>query len=233
MAATVTKKQPFSFVAFPDFVATWPLIAVGLILCFLHWLAPANVTERVMGTTWLGFLIFTLLALGLDFDVRRGFILFFIGAIIVLILALVGQMKQIPIFSSILKFLKLHSFGMDLDAMLGVNIALLFAWSVVVGFCWLNHRWVVSQGRMERRVFGYKAEEQVITPPYAITYKIPDLMDSLLTFGGGFLVIRKDGKTKRRIGIVFGVRELSKRVNRYQAMPTEEQPEPDDSPDDE
>jgi hypothetical protein len=57
-------------------------------------------------------------------------------------------------------------------------------------------------------------------------------MDSLLTFGGGFLVIRKDGKTKRRIGIVFGVRELSKRVNRYQAMPTEEQPEPDGGEDD-
>jgi len=218
--STQAQPQPFSFIEYPKFVETWVLIVVGFVLCFLHWAFPAEITERNVGIVWLSVLVFTMVAMGLDFDVTGGTILFLIVSFLFTFFLLIAKQYSVPVFHGIAKSIGLIDFSMKSHVVMTISLVLGFVWILMWCWCHINHKWVVRPGKLERHVFGRATEEVVISPERRVNYDIPDLMDSMLTFGGGFLVTQLDesGHTKR-IGIVFKVRKLDNRIDQFERLP--------------
>lgn len=223
------QREPFMFIQFRKPFVLWPIIVVGLLLGILHWIMPTVVTDQVMGDIWLPVLVLVTFAAVEDFHFWQGMVVFIVVALVVAILTIIGMYFQLSILSWVFGLLRVVRFSITAEAVFTISVLYAIGLSIYGIDILIRRRWIVAQGIMFRPVLGYRAEEMIITPPYAVTYEIPDIMDGVIMWPLGFrglagdLIITRDNVEIRRIHLVLNAKEVARRIQPFQSVPTEEQ----------
>ncbi|MBP9850777.1 MAG: hypothetical protein KBC47_03735 [Candidatus Peribacteraceae bacterium] len=223
------QREPFRYTQFRKPFVLWPIVVLGFVLGVLHWLMPTVVTDQAIGDIWLPALILVTFAAVEDFHFWQGMVVFIVVALVVAILTIVSMYFELSILRWAFSLLRIVRFSVTADAVVTISTLYAIGLSLYGIDILIRRRWIVAQGIMFRPVFGYRAEELIISPPYAVTYEIPDVMDGVIMSPLGFkglagdLIVTKDGKEIRRIHMVLGVKQLAFRIQPYQALATEEQ----------
>lgn len=209
--------QKIVFLEFPIFVLTWPLIVVGWIL----WILAPAIGDQMCGIIWITTLFIVLLAMGFDFDRFETAIIFLVTALIVVTMMLITSQWKIPIFHQIMEFIGVLKLNIHRDVMLALSCLLSIAYLLMIINAYLNHRWVVSPGKMERYEFWRKAEELSINQTLNVNLEFHDQLDRLLLFNGGHLRVKLTPTTSREIGLVWGdIEKLDAAIDVYEILVT-------------
>jgi hypothetical protein len=198
-----TRKRS-SFVTWPKFIVTWPLILAGFILPALHGIAPTIMTQHLMLEIWIVTLIFVSVAMGFDFPGLWSTIIALSATTAILLALFITAQYDIPILGFLLDRIRELNLSMSADAMMLISYlhALFFVLMIIV--CNLNHRWIGTLGKIERFKFLFRRTEEFdISQQRRVTYVIHDVLEYLLTFGGAHLIVKTGEDSHRDLGFVL------------------------------
>lgn len=209
----------FSFVAFPKFIVTWPIILMSFLLPALK---SMNVlSEQLMTECWVAALIFVVFTLGFDFTGLWMTIIFLVCAFIAVSMMLITVSYEVPIFETIRKIIDGLQFSISSDTLLGIGFVLGCAYLGMIIVCNLNHRWVVTSGKLEREKFLLRSKiEHEISPRRPVNYELLDVLEYILTLGGGHLKLKLDDHHEKFIGLVLFVKSVDDEIDKYENTPT-------------
>lgn len=219
------QEDRFTFMSFPKFVITWPVIVAGILLPILHGILPSLFTTEVVSGIWIVTTLFVIIALGFDFN---GFASMAIGLTIFtcfLLGMVINEVLHIPILHQLMEAIQHLAVNVSTATMHTFTFAFGLLYLIMIIICLLNNRWVVTTGTMERRMFPFRGTDEIgIDQNQKVSREIPDMMEWILTFGGGNLKV-KVGKTNedpdyRRIGIVFFVGYADEQIERFEITQT-------------
>ncbi|TSC79000.1 MAG: hypothetical protein G01um101425_846 [Candidatus Peregrinibacteria bacterium Gr01-1014_25] len=219
MPETVKPKK-IVFYDFPPFLCAWLIIVPGFLLAGLHYIAPQTVTENVIGAIWVTCVIALVTTNGIDIDARGTISLILvlvIGGLAAWILSIYG----VPVLSHIMRVIGGLNFKISAEAMLSVSSLLGFFYIVMLLNVWINHRWEVTPGFIQRSKWFWTKEEQIpIHGEHRITHEVGDLLEWVFCMGAGTLhVPHGSGRGKPLKLFVMGVKSLSESIQGFEALP--------------
>jgi len=211
--------QPgFSFIAYPKFVVAWPLILLSFLLPLLRGIGILS--EKIMTECWIAALVFVVLGLGLDFKSLWATIIFLIGTTVSAIAMVITVTYEVPIFETIRRIVNTMEFSISSDTMLCIGFLLGVPYLLMIIVCSLNNRWVVSVGKIERQKFLFRGNmEYELSMRRNVNYVIMDMLEYILTFGGGHLKVVSPNNEVEYIGLVFFIKWVDEELDKYEKTP--------------
>lgn len=214
--ASPTPLKPFSFVVYPKTMGWWLSVLCAVIL---YLLPTAWLTDKQVATIWVCVLFGNWLAVELDFDTWTMFTLLIGVLVLVLGVWILASEYHIHLMEPIQKLLKAIDLKISRDTILTFGILQLAILCCIWIYCQLCCRYVVLPGKIERRILGKMETQFQISAARPVTYVIDDVMDCVLFFGGGYLIVRDENNQPKKLGIVFGpVWSLDEKIDKYEVV---------------
>lgn len=209
--------KPFAFVTYPKTMGWWLSVLTAIVL---YLIPQSTLADKPMAGIWICVLFGNWLAVELDFDSWTMFTIFAVILSLVLGGWLLASEYHIHLLTPIQKLITAMDLKVSRDTVLTFGmlqlVILIFIWI----YCQCMCRYVVSAGRIERRIFGKMDVQYQISTARPVTYKIDDVMDCVLFFGGGYLIVKDDNNQPVRLGIVFGpIWSLDSQIDKYEVLP--------------
>ena len=204
-------REALTVASFPPIIYFWPtmvMLLVGGLLQSLGWTADTTVGWLVTGT-----LSFNLLVTVVDLDQKK-----FIISLLLVTLGCVGfwvaSDKEWALLGSFTVWLAdlEPTYSSDALFLLLASISFLF----VVGMMRprLNY-WRFEPNEFTHYVQPFGREQSIPRAGSTVTREVPDMLELLLLFGGGSLVVRREGQVVARIE---HVPFLGRRMQTLEAM---------------
>lgn len=215
-----SQPKPFTFVAFPKFICAWPLILAHFLLPILQKASGGFFTEQLMTEIWGVILIFVLMTLGFDFSGLWSTIIMLVTTLLIVVAMFITAKYEIPVLETLQRIVQAMQFSISGDTLwlLGFFLSLVYLGMMIV--CYLNHRWIVSNGKIERTKFLLRSQHELpINPSRPVNYHILDVMEYILTFGGGHLRVKTAEHGHEYIGLVLFVKSVDERIDFFEKMP--------------
>ncbi len=200
--------------SFPEIIFFWPTIVV----CFLSAFLQGTGIFSPVAAGWMLtiVLVFNFIVLVQDFDQKQFFILVLVTLALLLGIWIVS-LYGFSFFKSIANWLASFQPSLSTDAYLlvGSFLLILFSWGVVSA--------VFDYWRIEQNEFVHFAQpigrDMSIARLGCTVYKeYPDIFETILTLGGGTLVIKRDNQV---LATIRNVPFLGRRMNAIEHMLSE------------
>lgn len=176
--------------SFPSIVYFWPTIAMFYlcgILQSLEWVAPGTLGWMAIGTFALNVLVIVQ-----DFD-QKKFIILMLVIVVGGLGAWIVDMKGFEILRNITNYLIDLSPTMSTSAFLlfGVTLTILFLWGMIRP---LFDYWRLEHNEFVHYIQPFGRDMSIPRAGSTVSKGIPDILEFILTLGGGSLIIRREGK---------------------------------------
>ncbi len=187
--------QAVRLASFPMILYFWPTLIAFLTCGFLQGLdwAPA----KTLGWVALATLCFNLVVLVTDFDQKKSLIMLLSLALLA-VLAWVSSLKDWGLVEGLNGWLGGLEITLSTHAYyLVAGLLVLFS---IVGL--INPRvdyWRFEPNEFVHYIQPFGRDQSVPRQGSTVTREVPDILEYLLSFGGGTLVIRRDGEAVARI----------------------------------
>jgi hypothetical protein len=189
------ERSAIPLASFPMIIYFWPcmltFLVCGLVQTF------GSETSTALGWAATSVLAFNLMVIVTDLDQKK-----FIIAVLVLALGGLGAwittLKDIDIVSNVMGWLG------SLDVYYSTHVYFLIFFLLWFFFClgMLQPRfnyWRLEPNEFVHYIQPWGRDQSVPRLGSTVTREVPDVLELLLTFGGGTLVIRRDGQVVARI----------------------------------
>lgn len=184
------EREAIHVASFPAIMYFWPTIAMFFVCGLLQsweWVAPGTLGWMAIGTFALNVLVIVQ-----DFDQKK----FVILILFLVALGLGAWIVNIKGYVFLQKFL---SFLYDLQPTLSTSAYLLFGFMMAILFFWGMLRPLFDYWRLEHNEFVHYIQPfgrdlSIPRSGSTVSKGIPDILEFILTFGGGSLIIRREGE---------------------------------------
>lgn len=187
-------KRAIPVASFPMIIYFWPSMIVFLICGILQ---SANVSPDLLGPWATGALAFNLLIIVTDLS-QKKFIIAVLAVVVVVLLSYISQLEDLGFVTRVGSWLG----GLQLFYSTHVYF-------LVSGFLWLFfvfgliqprfNYWLIEPNEFTHYVQPFGRDQSIPRQGSTVTREVPDVLELMLTFGGGTLVIRRDNQVIARI----------------------------------
>jgi len=191
------EKQAVPVASFPMIIYFWPTLVVFMICGILQAIAKEPQPLTALGWWATGALAFNLLVIVTDLT-QKKFLIAILFLTVVGLLLYISKEKDYGFVSSLGKWVGRWELGYTTDT-----------YFVVSGFLWvfmilglLQARldyWRLEPNEFTHYIQPWGRDQSIPRLGSTVTREIPDVLEMLLTFGGGSLVIRRESEVVARI----------------------------------
>ena len=176
--------------SFPEIVFFWPTILISFFCAFLQ--AVGAVDPVSAGWLFTVVALFNFLVLVQDFD-QKQFIIVCLAFLAFLLLMWIANLYGIAFFKSIASWIAGFRPVMSTDfyVLSAVSLTVFFVWGAISP---MFSYWMISQNEFVHFTQPIGRDTSIARIGCTISKEIPDVLECLLTFGGGTLVIKKDNQ---------------------------------------
>jgi len=181
--------------SFPMIIYFWPTMIAFLVLGFLQ--GVTDLAPPTLGLIATGILALNLLVIVTDLDQKK----FLIVLLVVLLLALAGwvsSLKGMGLVGGIGHWLGALDVTYSTQAYLAIS-TLLWLFFVIGLVQPRFDYWRLEANEFVHYIQPWGRDQSVPRIGSTVTREVPDVLELLLTFGGGTLVIRREGQVVARI----------------------------------
>jgi hypothetical protein len=188
--STNANREAILVASFPAIVYFWPAICTFL-LCGV--LQKIGVFEPgTIGWLAIGMFAFNILVIVQDFD-QKKFVILILAIVAMLLSAWIIDMKGMTFLRNIFGFL------IDLNPTMSTSAYMLFGGTLLILFSWGMLRPLFDYWRLEHNEFVHYIQpfgRDMSIPRMGSTVSkgVPDILEFILTIGGGSLIIRREGE---------------------------------------
>ncbi|MDF1797979.1 MAG: hypothetical protein P1V81_02295 [Planctomycetota bacterium] len=180
--------------SFPMIVYFWPSLLVFLACGVLQ---ATGVSETALGWAATSSLVFNLLVIVTDLS-QKKFVIATLAVVVVGLLLYIGNQKEMGFVASLGSWIA----GLELTYSTHVYF-------VLTGFFWvfmaiglmhprLNY-WRFEHNEFTHYIQPWGRDQSIPRQGSTVSREIPDVLELMLTFGGGSLVVRREGQVVARI----------------------------------
>ena len=188
-------KEAIPVASFPMIIYFWPTMVVFLLCGLLQGLT--RMPEATLGLIATAVWAFNLLVIVTDLD-QKKFIIAVLLVVLVVVLGWVANLKEWAILSSVTSWLRgLNlSYGTQTYFMIGSVVAVLF----VIGLAQPRFNyWRFEANEFVHYIQPWGRDQSIPRQGSTVTREVPDMLELILTFGGGTLVVRREGQVVARV----------------------------------
>lgn len=188
-------KEAIPVASFPMIIYFWPTLLAFLLCGILQ--SSGAASPGTLGWVATGSLAFNLLVIVTDLD-QKKFLITILGAVVLGLGAWISAMKGWPVVGAIggwIGALEL-SFSNDVLWVISGFLGVFF----VVGLIQPRFNyWKIEPNEFVHYIQPWGRDQSIPRQGSTVTREVPDVLELLLTFGGGTLVIRRDNQVVARI----------------------------------
>jgi hypothetical protein len=205
--------------SFPKIIYFWPTMLAFFICGILQLLAGDSGTEEALSKsytiTWWGITILSLnlLIIVQDFD-QKKFIILLLALIVLGLGSWVLDLKGIPVIGSVAGWLKglKPVFSADAFFLMGGILVVFTVWGLIRP---MFDYWRLEPNEFVHYIQPFGRDMSIPRMGHTVNKEIPDILEFILTLGGGTLVIRSGDREAARIpDIPF----LGRRMDKIERM---------------
>jgi len=188
-------KEAIPVASFPMIIYFWPSLLAFLLCGILQSLGWAS--EGTLGWVATCSLAFNLLVIVTDLD-QKKFMITILGVVVLGLGAWISNMKGLPVVGALYAWiggLELHYSNDVLWVISGFLGLFLFVGLIQPRF----NYWRMEPNEFVHYVQPWGRDQSIPRQGSTVTREVPDVLELLLTFGGGTLVIRRDNQVVARI----------------------------------
>jgi hypothetical protein len=190
-----TPRHAIYMASFPKIIYLWPTILTFLICGTLQ--AAAAVPEGTLG--WIALLVFGLniLVIVQDFD-QKKFLILILAIVVIALLVWIVNMKGMQFLKNWTRAVVGLAPALSTSAyfIFGVMLSLLFLWGLLHP---LFNYWRFEHNEFVHFIQPFGRADSIPRAGTTVTKDIPDMLEYILTLGGGSLVIIREGQERARI----------------------------------
>lgn len=181
--------------SFPMIVYFWPTMLAFLVCGLVQW--ATKVPEPTIGWIAYSALAFNMIVIVTDLD-QKKFVICLLAVVVLGLLGVVSNMKDFGIASSIAGFLGgiQPIFGTSAYFLVGLTLLSFFFFGMLQP---LFNYWRFEPNEFTHYIQPFGRDQSVPRQNSTVTREVPDVLELLLTFGGGTLAIRREGDVVARI----------------------------------
>lgn len=202
----------YTFYVFPLYVLTWLLIISGFLIAPLNWLMPSIVTEEDIFYAFWGVNLFTLIAMGMNFDRTVSLVLLLIAMLIGVLSLYLGSRFNIPIFGPLFRFIHATHPRMSSGAVFLASLSTGIGYLYMIATLPLSNKFVAKGEVLQRKQFRGEDISYKFTGAFAPQKKIVDMAEYALVKGGYLELTRVDG-IRETVGLIIKVEEKQDALN--------------------
>ena len=206
--------EPIYVAGFPEIILLWPTMAVMLLCAFLQ--GVVNVSPSFLGWAAVAVLFFNLLVFVQEFDQKR-FLIVVLALISFFLLVWIVNLYGFSFIKDLARWILGFSpqFSTDAYLMLGLALLVLLCWGLIVP---LFDYWKLEQNEFVHFTQPIGKDLSIARAGCSVAKEIPDVIECVLTGGGGDLTFRRDNQT---LATVRNVPFLGRRMDAIDHMLSE------------
>ena len=188
-------KEAIPVASFPMIIYFWPSLLAFLFCGILQ--SAGWAPEGTLGWVATCTLAFNLLVIVTDLD-QKKFMITVLGVVVLGLGAWISNMKGLPVVGAVYAWiggLELHYSSDVLWVISGFLGFFLFVGLIQPRF----NYWRMEPNEFVHYVQPWGRDQSIPRQGSTVTREVPDVLELLLTFGGGTLVIRRDNQVVARI----------------------------------
>lgn len=196
-------KDAVPVASFPMIIYFWPSLVAFLVCGFVQWLGGGPIGENgeIIGSTlgwWAtGALAFNLMIIVTDLDQKKFMIL-----MLLLLLAglglYVGRLKGWAVIGTVGHLIADLHIYYSTAAYFAVGLFLLLFFCIGIAQPRLNY-WRIEPNEFVHYIQPWGRDQSIPRQGSTVTREVPDVLELILTFGGGTIAIKREGQIVARI----------------------------------
>ena len=188
-------KESIPIASFPMIIYFWPTILAMLFCGVLQGLL--GVAPTSMGWVGIGFLCFNLMVIVTDLD-QKKFVITLLAVVTAILLLWITNLKDMGVVSWLGGWIGGLEVSMSTDAYF-VVFTVLFLFFVVGMLQPRFNYWKLEPNEFVHYIQPWGRDQSIPRQGSTVSREVPDMFELILTFGGGTLVIRREGQVVARI----------------------------------
>lgn len=181
--------------SFPMIIYFWPTLFAYILCGLLQWATRIN--PSFLGLVATGFWAFNLMVIVTDLD-QKKFLIAMLLTVLTIVLAWVSTLKEMSVVSGIGTWIS------ELDIVYSTQ-AYFFLAGILMVFLFIGllqprfNYWRFEPNEFVHYIQPWGRDQSVPRQGSTVTREVPDVFELILTFGGGSLVVRREGQVVARI----------------------------------
>lgn len=190
-------KDAVPVASFPMIIYFWPSLVAFLTCGIIQMFGETGVQSATLGWWATGALAFNLMIIVTDLDQKKFIIL-------VLLLGMVGlgvyigRLKGWAVLGDVGHWIANRQITYSTDAYMAIGLVLLFFFALGMSQPRLNY-WRLEPNEFVHYIQPWGRDQSIPRLGSTVSREVPDVLELILTFGGGSLVIKREGQVVARI----------------------------------
>lgn len=181
--------------SFPMIIYFWPSL-LAMLLCGMAQ-GLTGITPNAIGWVGVGFLSFNLMVIVTDLD-QKKFLITLLTLLALGLLLWITNLKEMGVVSGLSGWLSGLEVSLSTDAYFVLFTVLLFFFVIGMIQPRFNY-WRLEPNEFVHYIEPWGRDQSIPRSGSTVAREVPDMLELLLTFGGGTLVIRREGQVVARI----------------------------------
>ncbi len=191
------EKDAVPVASFPMIIYFWPSLVTFLTCAFIQMFGDAGVQSTTLGWWATGALAFNLMIIVTDLDQKKFIILILLLGMAGLGLY-IGRLQGWAILGDIGHWIATRQVTYSTHAYMAIGLVLLFFFCLGISQPRLNY-WRLEPNEFVHYIQPWGRDQSVPRLGSTVSREVPDVLELILTFGGGTLVIKREGQVVARI----------------------------------
>ena len=191
------EKNAVPVASFPMIIYFWPSLVAFLTCGLIQMFGEAGVQSTTLGWWATGALAFNLMIIVTDLDQKKFIIVMLLLAMAALGLY-IGRLKGWAVLGDVGHWIAELQVTYSTHAYLAIGLVLAFFFSLGITQPRLNY-WRLEPNEFVHYIQPWGRDQSVPRQGSTVSREVPDVLELILTFGGGTLVIKREGQVVARI----------------------------------
>lgn len=197
------EKDAVPVASFPMIIYFWPSLVAFLVCGLVQWIGGGPIGENgeilssTLGWWATGALAFNLMIIVTDLDQKK----FMILMLLILLAGLglyVGRLKGWAVIGDVGHWIAGLNIYYSTAAYFAVGLFLLLFFSIGMAQPRLNY-WRIEPNEFVHYIQPWGRDQSIPRQGSTVTREVPDVLELILTFGGGTIAIKREGQIVARI----------------------------------
>jgi len=188
-------KHAVPIASFPMIIYFWPTMLAFLVLGFLQ--GATGIAPPTLGLVATGVFGLNLLVIVTDLD-QKKFLIVLLFALLLGLAAWISSLKDLGLVGALTGWLGALDVRFSTQAYLAISALLWLFFALGLVQPRFNY-WRLEANEFVHYIQPWGRDQSVPRQGSTVTREVPDVLELLLTFGGGTLVIRREGQVVARI----------------------------------
>jgi hypothetical protein len=190
-------KNAVPVASFPMIIYFWPSLVAFLTCGLIQLFGEAGVQSTTLGWWATGALAFNLMIIVTDLDQKKFIIVMLLLGMAGLALK-IGKLQGWAVIGDVGHWISARQISYSTDAYLSIGLVLLFFFGLGITQPRLNY-WRLEPNEFVHYIQPWGRDQSIPRLGSTVSREVPDVLELILTFGGGTLVIKREGQVVARI----------------------------------